>query len=76
MRDGQDDYDYLCLLEKQAARIKALAPANPLVAEAEKILATDWIDSDALKTPASLRAWRRKIADLIVKMAKEPQKNK
>ncbi|MBO7742190.1 MAG: DUF4091 domain-containing protein, partial [Victivallales bacterium] len=76
MRDGQDDYDYLCMLEEKAKALKALNAADPLVAEAEAILATDWIESDALTSAASLRSWRRKIAEVMVKMNKELLKTK
>ncbi|MBQ6471511.1 MAG: DUF4091 domain-containing protein [Victivallales bacterium] len=76
MRDGQDDYDYLCILEENAKRLKSMEAANPLLAETETLLATDWMNSDALNAPASLRQWRRRIADLIVKTSRELQKAK
>jgi hypothetical protein len=66
-RDGVEDFEYLHMLKQNLEILKKQNPAHPLIRKAQSMAQQNWNDS-ILNSPANLRLYRKKIADMIVKL--------
>jgi hypothetical protein len=67
-RDGIEDYEYIYMLRNAVAALKKTNPDDPRLAPAEKLLKTNLLTGDKLSTPAKVRAFRKQLAEQIIKL--------
>ena len=67
-RDGIEDYEYIYMLRNAVAALKKANPDDPRLAPAEKLLKTNLLTGDKLSTPAKVRAFRKQLAEQIIKL--------
>ena len=67
-RDGIEDYEYIYMLRNAVDALKKSNPDDPRLAPAEKLLKTNLLTGDKLSTPEKVRAFRKQMAEQIIKL--------
>ena len=73
LRDGLEDYEYLCLLRSGIEKLRRQKGDPGLLARAEAVLAVPQsvarAVNDYASDPSHLLAWRTRLADMIEELA-------